>query len=106
MTSARRRLKNRRTSELFDFECAGFSYVAGISRFDDGTVAEIFITNGKIGTDAAIAAQDSAIVASLALQHGVDVETLRKALARNKDGSAVGPLGFVLDRLADQECKR
>jgi hypothetical protein len=46
------------------------------------------------------AARDSAVVASLALQHGVDRDMLRRALMRNGNGVASEPLGALLDLLA------
>jgi hypothetical protein len=46
------------------------------------------------------AARASAVVASIALQHGVDADTLRHALMRNGNGVASGPLGTLLDLLA------
>ena len=42
---------------------------------------------------------DAALAASLLLQHGCPVETLRRALTRNGDGSASGPLAHALDLL-------
>jgi hypothetical protein len=41
-------------------------YAATVSRFGDGRLAEIFLTNGKAGSDADAAARDSAVVASIA----------------------------------------
>jgi hypothetical protein len=96
----RRHLPNRREHELLDFEHNGFAYVAGIGRFPDGELAEVFLNARKNGTAIASAGQDAAIVASLALQHGANPDTLRRALTRNEDGSASGPLGAVLDLLA------
>jgi ribonucleoside-diphosphate reductase alpha chain len=46
-------------------------------------------------------ARDAAVAASLLLQHGCPVDTLRRALTRNSDGSASGPLAHALDLLAD-----
>jgi hypothetical protein len=43
---------------------------------------------------------DAAIVASLALQHGVPLERLQHALTRNGDGSPSSPLGRLVDLLA------
>jgi hypothetical protein len=40
----------------------------------------------------------------LLLQHGCSVSTLRRALTRNGDGSASGPLAHALDLLAVQGC--
>lgn len=46
------------------------------------------------------AAKDSAVVASIALQHGVPVDTIRKALLRDSQGKASSPLGCALDAIA------
>jgi hypothetical protein len=99
----RQRLRNRRASETFSLECAGLSYIATVSRFDDGRIAEIFLTNHKSNSAADTAARDSAITFSIAVQHGADVETIRKALCRDGRGNASGPLGVALDLLATRE---
>jgi hypothetical protein len=39
------------------------------------------------------------VVASLALQHGVPLETIRRALMRDARGNANGPLGAALDMI-------
>jgi hypothetical protein len=96
----RRRLPDRRASETFTLECAGLSYVATISRFDDGHLGGIFLSNHKSGSVADTAARDSAIVCSIALQFGADPEIIRKALCRDRHGNASGPLGTALDMLA------
>lgn len=97
--SKRQRLPDRRESETFTLECAGLCYIATISRFDDGRLGEIFLTNHKAGSAADTAARDSAIVCSLALQFGTPIETIRKALCRDRHGTASGPLGVALDLL-------
>ena len=96
-TPTRQRLPDRRASETFNVQCAGLSYVATISRFDDGRIGEIFLTNHKAGSTADTAARDTAIVCSIALQFGADVETVRRALCRDGSGKASGPLGVALD---------
>jgi ribonucleoside-diphosphate reductase alpha chain len=98
----RERLPNRRASETFAFQCGGMNYVATISLFDDGRLAEIFLTNHKTGSDADAAARDSAVVCSIALQHGTPVETIRKALLRDARGVASSPLGTALDIIAGE----
>ena len=98
--SARERLPNRRGHELVDFEHCGIRYTAGIGRFGDGRLAEIFLNTAKHGTAVDTNARDAAVAASLLLQHGCPIETLRRALTRNADGSASGPLARVLDLLA------
>jgi hypothetical protein len=103
MTSTeRKKLLNRRAHELINFEHDGFSYVGGIGRFDDGSIAEVFLNAAKSGTAIETQARDAAIVASIAFQHGVSIDTIRHALTRNTDGSASGPLGKLLDILAGQ----
>jgi hypothetical protein len=103
MTAARRRLPNRRRSETLNLEVTGLKYVTTISYFP-GTneLAEIFLTNHRAGSDASAAACDSAVVCSIALQHGVPPETIRKALMRDARGQARTPLGAALDLLVTE----
>jgi len=98
MSVVRSRLPNRRASMTFAFECGPHHYVATISYFpNDGTLAEIFLGNGRAGSDIDAAAKDSAVVCSIALQYGVPVNTIRKALPRDAHGRASSPLGRALD---------
>jgi hypothetical protein len=93
----RNRLPNRRANSSFTFECAGLRYTASIAYFAGGNLAEIFINNHKSNSSADVSARDSAIVCSLALQHGTPVEVIRKALSRDIRGNASGPLATALD---------
>jgi hypothetical protein len=97
----RERLQDRRASESFSFRWNGMAFAATISRFSDGRLAEIFLTNSKVGSDTDAAARDSAVVCSLALQFGV--ETIRRALLRDARGVASSPLGVALDLFAGDE---
>jgi hypothetical protein len=99
----RERLPNRRHSETFNLECNGLAYTATISRFADGRLAEIFLTNHKAGSQADANARDSAVVASLALQHGVPLDVIRRALLRDSHGRPSTPLGAALDIIAKGE---
>jgi hypothetical protein len=96
----RARLPNRRASEQIAFKCNGFKFVATVSRFRDGRLAEIFLTNGKCGSDSDVSARDAAVVASIAFQYGVPLDVIRKALMRDSKGRPNGPLGAALDILA------
>jgi hypothetical protein len=96
-TGTRRRLPNRRGHELLDFEHGGIRYTAGVGRFEDGRLAEIFLNTRKYGTAIDTNARDASIAASLLFQHGCPADTLRRALTRNGDGSASGPLARALD---------
>jgi hypothetical protein len=106
MTAIRERLPDRRASETFDVGIVGRQYRCTISRFADGRLAEVFLSNNKSGSDSDTAARDSAIVCSIALQFGSDVETIRKALCRDGRGNASGPLGVALDMLASAQRER
>ena len=99
----RERLPNRRIGETFELEVAGLRYTATIGRFPDGRIGEIFLSNHKSNSAADTNARDSAIVCSIALQYGADPETIRRALCRDSQGRASGPLGAALDRIADRE---
>ncbi len=96
----RERLPNRRRSETFAVECSGLSYTATVSWFRDGRIAELFLNNGKAGSQADTSARDAAITLSLALQYGADIDVIRQALCRDSHGRPSGPLAAALDRLA------
>jgi ribonucleoside-diphosphate reductase alpha chain len=97
---SRERLPNRRQAESFEITHAGISYVASVSRYRDGRLAEIFLSATKAGSYSDALARDAAIVASLALQGGVPAESIRHALGREADGRASTPLCAALDDLA------
>jgi len=80
--SARHHLPPRRASETFAVECGGLAYTATVSRYADGRLGEIFIDMHKTGSAADVAARDSAIVCSIALQYGADSDVIRRALCR------------------------
>ena len=100
--SDRRRLPDRREHEIVRFEHGGFSYTAGIGRFDDGSLGEFFLNVDKPGAALDTQSRDSAILASLALQYGAPPSVMRHALTRNSDGSASGAIGRLLDMLTEQ----
>jgi hypothetical protein len=95
----RQRLPNRRASETFDLSVGKIKYRCTFSKLPDGRLGEIFLSNGKSGSDSDTAAKDSAVVCSIALQYGVPLETIRRALMRDARGHASGPLGVALDYL-------
>lgn len=101
----RERLVARRAHEVLSFEhgqSRATTFVAGIGRFDDGRLAEVFLSAGKAGADLDTNARDSAILLSLLLQYGAPVETIRAALSREEDGSASGAVGALLDILHEE----
>jgi hypothetical protein len=97
--TGRKRLPNRRATENFNLEAGGLRYTCTVGWFSDGRLGELFLNNHKSNSSADTAARDSAIVFSIAVQHGADPETIRRALCRDSQGRASGPLGVALDRI-------
>ena len=65
-----RRLPNRRASETFEVEAQSLKFTTSVSRYTDGTPAEIFLCNHKASSAAGIFA------ASIALRYGVALDRL------------------------------
>jgi hypothetical protein len=97
--TARKRLPNRRQCESFEFRHAGHPFTLCTGFYADGRIAEIFLSSHKPGSPIEAIARDSAIMASLALQHGVALETIRAALTRDHDGGPATLLGAALDAI-------
>jgi ribonucleoside-diphosphate reductase alpha chain len=96
----RHRLRDRRPSISFLFASQGVRFTGSYSRFDDGSVGEIFMNDQKPGSSAGVLANEAAIAASLALQFGCPFETLAHALPHDASGKPSGPLGAALDFIA------
>jgi ribonucleoside-diphosphate reductase alpha chain len=100
--SPRERLPNRRASTVFEIELHGLAYTASVSYFADGRPAEIFLQNHKPGSQSDANARDSAVAASLALQHGCPLAVLQRAVLRDPHGRPSTPLGAAIDIIASQ----
>jgi len=87
----RQRLPNRRAAEAVSFVHDGRRWTATFGRFDDGRLAEVFLDGGKTSA-IADAARESALLASLGLQYGAPIDTIRHAF----DGRDAGPLAVAL----------
>lgn len=100
-------LPNRRPHEGFEFECWGQWFHAGIGRGEiEGPALEVWINTGKSGTAAETYARDAAVMISLGLQYGVPLEAMRKTVMRDLDGRASGPIGKLVDLVAEEERRR
>ena len=60
----------------------------------------MFLNNHKAGNQSDTNARDAAIILSFALQHGADIEVIRKALCRDGNGRALSPISAALDLLS------
>jgi hypothetical protein len=100
--SARQVLPAKRPHLVFEFEHDGHRYTVGVGSFLDARPAEVFLNASKSGTMIETYARDGAVLLSLLLQHGCPVDTAQHAITRNRDGSPAGPLGALLDLLAQE----
>jgi hypothetical protein len=95
----RQRLPQRRAAETFELNVGGLHYTCTVGRFSDGSISELSLSNHKSNSAADTAARDAAITFSIAVQNGADAEVIRRALCRDCNGNASGPLGAALDIL-------
>lgn len=100
---SRTTLPGRRPHEVVAFDHAGHTFSAGWGTDAEGRPMELFLQAGKAGTLLEATSRDSAVVLSFALQYGAPVDEIRRALTRNDDGAAAGPVGALLDLMATGE---
>jgi hypothetical protein len=97
--SERERLPNLRRQESLEFWHGGLGFTLGIGFRPDGRVAEMFISAHKVGSPIEAIARDAAIILSIALQHGADVEVIRRALTQDHGGAPASLVGAALEAL-------
>ncbi|HKT01764.1 MAG TPA: hypothetical protein VJT31_19740 [Rugosimonospora sp.] len=76
----RRHLPRVRPSQTFSFQVGGAEGTLTAGAHPDGQLGEIFLRWGKQGSATAGLTEAFSIVTSLALQHGVPVETIASRL--------------------------
>ena len=101
----RRPLPQRRRSENFDMEFGGFKkrYFITVGYYDDGGIGEVFINHPVSGLQSEAIARDGAVLVSMALQHGVPLQTIQHAVTRNSNNEPTSIVGAVVDRLISME---
>ena len=99
----RRRLPNRRHSEILEFSLDNLSYVLQFSRFPSGELGELFLEVAKPGEPMNIVAKDLATTVSIALQYGIPVKEIMLALSQTRSGKMLGPLGRALEEIERNE---
>jgi hypothetical protein len=97
----RRTLPPRRRAETFDISFGGLnrSYAVTLGFYEDGALGEVFISGGKSGEAVEAIARDGAVLLSLALQYGAQVETMASAITRDGQDQPSTIIGAVIDRL-------
>lgn len=92
-------LPQRRPAETFDLRHWGQNFTVTVGTYADGRVGEVFVDGAKTGADVQATASDAAVLLSLALQHGVPLETIRHAVTRSASGDASSIMGAIVDLL-------
>ena len=87
----RRKLPDERESITHKFSIAGHDGYITVGKYEDGSPGEIFIRMAKEGSTVAGLMDSFATVTSLALQHGVPLDTLVDKLTRTR----FDPAGFT-----------
>lgn len=101
--STRRLLPQRRRAETLVLHHGPkrTAFAVTIGRYDDGAIGEVFVSGAKAGSETEAIARDGAVLLSIALQHHVPLEVMRRAITRETNGLASTIIGAVLDKLAE-----
>ena len=101
----RQALPMRRRCETFEIDFGGLSrsHTVTVGYYDDNRPGEVFINGGKSGEQVEAIARDGAVLVSMALQHGVSLDTIRHALTRDSQDQPSSTIGVVVDRLAEPD---
>jgi hypothetical protein len=101
----RTHLPHRRMAETFELRHGNLNTVfyVTLGRYPDGQVGEVFVSGAKAGSELEAMVRDGAILLSLAMQHHVPLDLIRRAVTREQNGVASTIIGTVLDKLAEGE---
>lgn len=93
-------LPQRRAAETFTLRFWQQDFHITVGTYPDGRPGEVFVAGGKTGQDVQATARDAAVTLSIALQHGIPLETIRHAVTRGGRGEPTSILGAIVDRLS------
>src|SRR5262245_60590898 len=103
-------LPQRRPSITFNMtyglQNTAYGITVGYPSLNNKIVREVFINGARTGTDMDAITRDAAILLSLALQHGVDLGIIAKAMTRdgdNENNKASSIIGAIVDRIIANE---
>lgn len=99
----RERLPDRRPSESEDLFFEGNRYHISIGYYPDGRIGEVFTHGAKIGSEMDRLLDDTCVVFSLLLQHGVRPDDIAGSMGRRRSGPAsiIGAVADLLVRSGD-----
>ena len=93
----RDRLPSRRASQNIAFERDNLKYQMTIGLYPDGRIGEIFLNAEHANSLLDVMAHDAMIIASIALQFGCPLDTIKHAIKRDGNGEPASPIGQALD---------
>ncbi len=101
--SMRQQLPNRRPNITVEAEWQGHTFTATVGFDLDAKPREVFADMSKAGSAMSAVLSDACVIVSIALQHGISPEELRKSIGRlpgwdGKDAPA-SPVGALVDVL-------
>jgi hypothetical protein len=101
----RRVLPQRRYCETFEIAFGGLNRAHTITAgyYADRSVGEVFVNGGKSGELVEAIARDGAVLLSLALQYGCELDTAKHAITRDSQGAPSSIIGAVIDRLSEEK---
>lgn len=93
----REKLPNRRQNTGYTMYWQGveISVQVGFADVERRTVREVFLSTRKAGTMIDTACRDLALLISIALQFGCDLDVISAAATRDAEGKPEGLLAFV-----------
>lgn len=99
--SEREPLPMRRFCETIEVPFGGLarSHFVTVGYYGDGRPGEVFINGGKSGEVVEAIARDAAVLLSMALQYGAELETIKHAITRDGRGDPSSIIGAVVDRM-------
>lgn len=103
MITRRDAMPARRNSENLKVEANGVFMTMTVGYYPDGRPGEVFVSDIKSGVSADAISRDAAVMLSLALQHGVELSTMAKAVTRERDGKASSFMGALVDQMIRDE---
>lgn len=106
----RARLPTRRPCERITITHGNMTLHVTVGRYwnrdgltiEIGDVAETFIAGGKVGSEFKNTINASAVMASIALQHGATLEELYDALPKDDAGQPAEPLGAAFNAIMQE----
>ena len=95
----RQLLPSRRPCENISLRRGSIEYIVSVGCFDDGSPSEVFVNADHAESGEQCAARDATVVLSIAFQHHISPEVLRRSVTRLENGKAASIVGDILDLL-------